>query len=109
MCCGNKASLSAYRTFSPTACCVHTATVRCPGTAAQAAKRAERLTVSALAALSNFLEAVGEEANAELCVPSAADSTTGFDEDVARSQVCGGVGGTRIHTCVETREMHVHA
>lgn len=50
----------------------------------QAEKRAERLTVSALSALSNLLEAVGDEANSELCTPSA-DGATGCDGDAAQS------------------------
>lgn len=62
----------------------------CRHTSAQAVKRAERLTVSALAALSNFLEAIGDEANAELCVPGAHDAT-GFDEDGAQSHQVGEV------------------
>eukprot|EP00903_Cladosiphon_okamuranus_P017695 g16294.t1 len=53
-------------------------------TAEEAEKRAERLTVSALSALSNLLGAVGDEANSDLCAPSA-DGATGFDDDAAQS------------------------
>lgn len=57
----------------------------------QAVKRSERLTVSALSALSNFLDAVGAEANSALCLVPAADhghdAATGADEDGQRRPV----------------------
>lgn len=58
-------------------CMIRTVTI-------QAVKRSERLIVSALSALSNFLEAVGPEANSALCaVPSDHDDAgaAGADED----------------------------
>ncbi|CAM9275539.1 unnamed protein product [Hapterophycus canaliculatus] len=49
-------------------------------TSEEAEKRVERLHVSALAALSNFLDAVGEEANSALCRP--VDLVTGAADSV---------------------------
>ncbi|CAM9284215.1 unnamed protein product, partial [Scytosiphon promiscuus] len=55
-------------------------------TAEEAEKRAERLSVSALAALSNFLEAVGEEANSALCRPADVDPASADSEDAGQGR-----------------------
>lgn len=47
-----------------------------PGLVGQAVKRAERLSVSALTGLSNFMDALGAEANADLCRPGKEDAGT---------------------------------
>lgn len=79
---------------------------------AQAEKRAERLSVSALAALSNLLEAVGEDANSALCRPVDVDTASVDGEDAGQSRQVRKVreeDGTRTSMLLGYTVESVHA